>query len=461
MLHQFTKEECKFIGLYVLTHWGSTLQFTESGSTKISDPQQLLELRDILQTQYQDGITAIPDAQLNSDGSFSGIFEDKVSSQLTKRFKFIIFANDIISYKLLNANDVENFGELEFAAVAKKKKNCVKGISCGRTCIAATKVCRKAPDAETKKKLNKLRNRNTKASQTAQVSAIPPEIFAKIKDSPEEIKRVTEIIKTLKSDNWNDDYIKTFVKHVVGIRAAGITDRLPAKMTSDPDNITILKDENGRKFDHLRGKNSIMKDFEEYLGKNGGDYSIVGKYLQGQTTSSWSDASQAYKYHLANQRSTSNDDYYWQDGKNKAEMAYKEYIDKFGKDKYTESMAAYHAFNYEMLSKIDLPNKNPDGTVTILRTENKEVMEMNGLKVGDKNVTMKRGVAESTSLVKEVSVYGTELTAQRVPIHRIVSSYLHERYPGKGGSALMGDTENELVAILDKVPFNYTKTVSK
>jgi hypothetical protein len=645
---QFTKEEYKFIGLYVLTHLG-TLNFAESGdSTKITDPQLLLELRDILQTQYQDGITAIPEAYLNADDSFSGIFEDEVSPKLIKRFKFAIAPNDEISYKLLNAADVENFAEeLEFAtATTKKKKNCTKGVSCGIGCISTLKTCRKTPDALTKKKTAELRKKvapskelssapakketpktfpddlesletvktlssasgsvvrspdgklyvmrkasneelraesasdevyrvlgintpkykiydtpdgpvklieyvegrsfkkvttkgtsaekkklmeelqkqyladvllgnqspldnvvlgndgkvyrvsNTEAlnkslskhpvelwsmknsifapsthkdivsqidaiaaKQKQILASVPPDVRSTLKERLEEMQRIAQISKTLESDNWNDDYISTFTKHVVGIRAAGITNRLPLKMTSDPDNITILKDENGREFDHLRGEGSIMKDFEKYTAKSGGDYSITTDYLERQAGSSWSNAAQAYKYHLASQRnSVPNDDFFWMNGEKKAKQAYNSYIKQFGgKEKYTQSMAAYHAFNYEILAKTDLPNKNPDGTVTLLRTESEEVMKKNGLKPGDENVTMKRGVAESTSLVQEVSVFGSELTEQRVPIHRIVASYLHERYPEDGGSALMGDQENELVAILDKVPFKYRK----
>ncbi len=163
MSQQFTKEECKLIGLYVVTHFDA-LNFAESADSKsITDPQLLLELRDILQTQYQDGISAIPEARLNADDSFSGVFEDEVSPKLIKRFKFTISADDTIAYKLLNAADVENFTEeLEFATAAttkKKKKNCTKGTSCGIGCISATKTCRKAPDAGTKKKTAELRKK--------------------------------------------------------------------------------------------------------------------------------------------------------------------------------------------------------------------------------------------------------------------------------------------------------------
>lgn len=297
----------------------------------------------------------------------------------------------------------------------------------------------------------------TPAKQKQLLAAVPPDVRETLKDRLEEMQRVAKISKTLEEDDWNDDYVSTFTKHSVGIRAAGITDKLPKSLKGEGDDV-VLKDENGKPFDDLRGKDSTMKDLEEYVEKNGGNYKAAIAWMSEQAGSSWSDGAKAYKYHLAEQRGGSKDNYYWSGGEESAKLAYKEYVKKAGgQKKYTEAMAAYHAFNYELLTKTDLPNKNPDGTITLMRTENKAVMDMYGHKVGDTNITMKRGAAESTSLVQSVEVFGSELTVQKVPPHRIVGVYLHERYPGKGGSALMGDGENEFVAILDKVPFDYTK----
>jgi hypothetical protein len=90
-----------------------------------------------------------------------------------------------------------------------------------------------------------------------------------------------------------------------------------------------------------------------------------------------------------------------------------------------------------------------------MRTEDEKVMRMNGLKKGDKNIRIKRGVAESTSIFKEVTVYGTEMTVQQVPWHRVIGSYFHEREPESGRSAFLGDRENEFVVMLEDIPFDY------
>ncbi|MCC5644772.1 hypothetical protein LC607_17870 [Nostoc sp. CHAB 5824] len=172
---QFTEQEYKLVGLYITRLLSDKLEFAENDSIKITDPQLLLELRDILETQYQDGLSAITEAQLGSDDSFSGIFEDKISSKLTKRFKFAIAGrraagiapDDEISYSLLNALEVANFTEdeqLDFAT--KKASNCTKGIACGGSCISAKKTCRKTADAGTKKKIAEVKKKALGANVT-------------------------------------------------------------------------------------------------------------------------------------------------------------------------------------------------------------------------------------------------------------------------------------------------------
>ena len=74
---------------------------------------------------------------------------------------------------------------------------------------------------------------------------------------------------------------------------------------------------------------------------------------------------------------------------------------------------------------------------------------------GDKGVTMPRGPAESTSIFRRVRVHGTESTTQKMHVGRVVGSYFFERIAGSGSSGFMGDSENELIAVLDGVKFNY------
>jgi hypothetical protein len=74
---------------------------------------------------------------------------------------------------------------------------------------------------------------------------------------------------------------------------------------------------------------------------------------------------------------------------------------------------------------------------------------------------MQRGAAESTSIYEQVKVFGSEVTVQEVPWHRVLGCYFYERVLGSGGTAFMGDDENEFVCLLDDIPFDYTMPSSQ
>ncbi len=91
MLPQFTKEEFKFVGLYVLLLLDNRrFEFADgkglvllgaSSKTQVKEKQSLLELKEIIESSYTDGITAIPEASTDGSGDIAGVFEDKVSSK--------------------------------------------------------------------------------------------------------------------------------------------------------------------------------------------------------------------------------------------------------------------------------------------------------------------------------------------------------------------------------------------
>jgi phage gp29-like protein len=303
------------------------------------------------------------------------------------------------------------------------------------------------------------------SKQKELISSLPKEYRETLKRRIEEMERVATISKTLANDNWKDDYISNFTKHTVGIRSVGITDKLPKSFTQksnndNDDNYVTLLDGKGKEFDNLRGANSTMIEVENYINKNGGDYNTIITWMEKQAGDNWKDNPQALKYYLSQQREKDSNSFYWQQGYDTAKSNYQKIVNEVGEKVYSESFSAFHAFNYELLSKVDLPNKNSDGTITVLRTESKNVMERYGLKEGDDNVKMKRSYIDSTSLVKPIVVSGAELTEQKVPIHRIIGTYMYERNPGKGDNSFFGDNENEIVAMLDDIPFKYTRKLN-
>lgn len=277
--------------------------------------------------------------------------------------------------------------------------------------------------------------------------------------------------RAMLDDKWDDKHVDDMARHRTDLQAEGISGRLPKKLLGSG---SVLRDEGGKAFDDLRTDkfrittgdikkdaphNSIMYHFEEWLGKRGLKIDILRDMASGQAGTSWSRDAQATKVALVRHRSkVPIDSYYWQDGHDQARYYYDALLARHGltEEQFDELLSAWKAFQYEFLVNTDLPNKNTkDRTVTLKRTENRDLMRRYGLKRGDKKVKMMRGAAESTSLVKSVKIKGSELTVQRVPYHRVVFNYLIERYFGYTGGALLNDRENEFVAMLEDLPFDY------
>ncbi len=85
-----------------------------SRSGRVNNSKQLLELKALIETQYQDGITAISKVEIDDDGDIVGIFEDKMSDRITKRYIFKI-TDKQITYKLIPQGEEEpEFSEDDF-----------------------------------------------------------------------------------------------------------------------------------------------------------------------------------------------------------------------------------------------------------------------------------------------------------------------------------------------------------
>lgn len=264
--------------------------------------------------------------------------------------------------------------------------------------------------------------------------------------------------RVLKADKWVTPYIDRFSRHRVGLASSGVLDRLPASLTRQTKTGVTAVDEKGRRWDNLRSRNdSVMHSVADYIKGAGGDMNMVTRWLEDQAGSSWSDSSQAVKVYFYKQRTAKQDAYYWRDYKD-SEGSFNSWKKKWGIGKTDETMAAWHAFNYEFSRRVDYENNNRKaGTVTVVRTESKDVMNMYGLKRGDKGVRVVRGVAESTSIYKSVEVHGSEITRQAVPHHRVLGMYFYTRQPGWDHGAFLTDDENEFLAMLEDIPFDYGK----
>jgi len=214
-------------------------------------------------------------------------------------------------------------------------------------------------------------------------------------------------------------------------------------------------DENGVEFDNLRGANSLVADLEKYINSNGGAYDMVVTWADEQGAGSWNDAPQGLRWWIVNNRTEPLTDYFWQDGTTWAEQQ----LQAMSGGKLSEwdrTFTIFHAWNYEMLQKIDMPNNDRQaGTFRVVRTEDKDVIQgIYNLKPGDTGVTMPRGAAESGSMFSRINVFGNQITVQNVPHHRVFGMYLQGRHPLQN-RMFLGDDENEIICLFDKIPFDY------
>lgn len=303
------------------------------------------------------------------------------------------------------------------------------------------------------------------SQQKKLLKALPAELRDTVQARIAQMQHLTTVSKTLLDDEWKEAYVSDFAKHTLGVRAAGMVDRMPQQLTQTETDATeyaavYAYDEQGQLFDSLRDQGSIMADFDRYLRRFGSGYdAIIGDWMEQQASDSWAnEAPRSLKYFFANQRSVPRDRYFWRFGESKSRDSYQQVSNDVGPELYQQTLTAWHAFNHELLLKVKFARKNKNGTVTLMRTENREVMQtLNQLKPGDRNQLIQRGFAESTSVYKKVSVFGTEMTLQNVPLHRIFGTYWTEKFSESGEPGFIGDGENEFIALMDGIPLDYLR----
>jgi len=260
--------------------------------------------------------------------------------------------------------------------------------------------------------------------------------------------------RTFMADKWVDDYTGGFTRNVMGIKKAGVSALLPKRLSKGHKSQYVVYDENGVKWDKMRGEGSSISKLAHYMGENGGDYKLLGSWLSAQSGSSWSSESIALKYWYATQRSLNPDAFYWRGSLESAKRQFESLVGR-NLQKYSNTMQTYHAYTYELLRTADIDYVNrAAGTVRLMRTEDKTVLSAHKVKRGAEG-TLKRGVLESTSIYRKTAVRGSEVTVQDVPLQRVFGTYFHSQTPGGDGCAFYGDSENEFVAFLDGVKLRY------
>ncbi len=294
------------------------------------------------------------------------------------------------------------------------------------------------------------------------LTMVPDDLKPALSSRFEQMRDLAKYGREFQANDWADqNYIDEVLKHVVGLRKAGMTERLPNALTYKVGDegeswlsVVNLYDENGHKFDSLRRRakyGKMIPDlFEEYMRVNGGNPAVIAEWQGAQAGSSWNYEAQAFKYFIEQRLSPDARRLYWQDGANAARKHYTRSVGTFGEQVYRTSHAQKKALIMELLNKTELPHRDPvSRTLKLVRTERGDVVRKYGLTMADDvPKDIERGASESYSLVSEYRLNGNKRTVQDIPFTDIHGLYILNRanYSADTG-AFAGNGENEVTAL--------------
>jgi hypothetical protein len=200
------------------------------------------------------------------------------------------------------------------------------------------------------------------------------------------------------------------------------------------------------------------------MASSNGDYGVIREYAREQSLSSWSNTSCLFKEIMLGQR-TITEAGYWMgvddkdsgiSVKDKANLARKKLHEAGIDSKLLDSIAAQHAFNYELIRKVQIESKSEDGkTIQVFRTESALRLGKSGLRVGTKKA-FKKGILESTSMFKPVACdAGEEVTVYNVPLHRMFANFMTSARGTNTLGMFLSDRENEATVMLEGLEAHY------
>ncbi|MBK3631228.1 hypothetical protein JHN59_41955, partial [Streptomyces sp. MBT49] len=306
--------------------------------------------------------------------------------------------------------------------------------------------------------------------------------------------------KLLEDDGWRPEYRSEFLRMQMRLRESGLLDDLPRELVANPDwsrdqdmvdpedtpwALVDPADRTGPVGGSLRGPGGVSAAFHTWLNDNGGDSKWLAAWASDQAGGSINTESQRFKvmvshfrppkspdgYHLAGLNSgLRHDTWLWQGRDLPVTRFDPQHLDDHAT--YIRSMVAQHAFTYEVLNRVRMPNVDAEqGIVQLIRLEKRDLLEEHnggGPLSQGQSVEMRRGPAESYSLLTPYKDPTDEsspglgpfwVTSQKVPLHRVFGTYLQSRADtDPDHSLLLGEGENEFLALGEGAPITYHGT---
>ena len=202
-------------------------------------------------------------------------------------------------------------------------------------------------------------------------------------------------------------------------------------------------------------KKSCVELFNDYCQANGLTNAPASHWMAAQGGSSWNADAVAYKHFIAQNLTLDPASMFWGASGQAGATTQWGRFKKIHGAAIEQSLIARHALAQEVLARVEMRYNDRDRrAVRLCRTEKAEVIKAAGLTKG-KNLRMRRGANESSSIFRKVTVYGSEVTLQAVPHSRITSLYLLERDPGVANCSFLTDSENEFTFVAPDLPFDY------
>ncbi|MFI6334317.1 hypothetical protein ACIBLC_05020, partial [Streptomyces sp. NPDC050535] len=307
-------------------------------------------------------------------------------------------------------------------------------------------------------------------------------------------ERLLKTNSLLEADGWLPEYRTEFLRMQMLIGESDLLDGLPARLEPDSglggpwaltDPADTAPPADRAVGGSLRGENGVSSRFHSWLNENGGDSNWLAEWSVGQAGGSIHPSSQYFKVMVSHFRPPRAAEGYHMSRLDMQSSLVRGDVwqDEHGRDfpvtafssAYVRSVAAQHAFTYEMLQRVKIPNVDAErGIVQLIRLEERSLLAQYNETMPPVGgpVHMKRGPAESYSLLEPYKDPADEsshtlgpfwVTSQQVPLHRVFGTYLQSRAVSDGEpwsehTLFLREDENEFLALGEGAPSVYHGT---